>query len=297
MGKLTRVGLGTAVVALVLAGCGGPGQVGSALIVGDQRVEVGAVQSTIDSALAHKADLAAQSSQQIADADIARYVVGGEVTHALLAQAAARTGVTASADAIDATLANTDDQSLLLDRTLFDGEELRSRAADHATAVALAERYVDGLSVTVDVAAATTADEAADKARALAEGGAAADAVLADPRTAQKGQVYRAAADPDTATTVVFGVPEGTVVRFQPSPGQGIWLVVKVTDRQTDAPSGVPPAAGTIDRGTLASIGERIAQADGGPVQLNPRFGAWDPTRLTVVPPGREAGSVLAPGA
>jgi hypothetical protein len=297
VGNLTRVGLGAAVVAMLLAGCGGPSQVGSAIILGDQRVEVAQVQGSIDAALARKADLAAQSSQPIADADIARYVVGGEVTHALLAQAAAQNGVAVPADAVDATLANTDDQSLLVDRTLFGGDELRSRATDQATAVALAERYVDGLAVTADLAAARSEEEAADKARALAAGGAEADRVLADPRSAQRGQVYHAAADPDTATTVVFGVPQGTVVSFQPSPGQGIWLVVKVTDRRTDAPSGVPPAAGTIDRGTLASIGERIAQAEGGPVQLNPRFGTWDPTRLTVVPPGREAGTVLAPAA
>jgi hypothetical protein len=291
VGNLTRVGLGAAVAAMVLAGCGGPSQVGSAIILGDRTVEVASVQGTIDAALEHRADLAAQASQEIATADIARYVVGGEVMHALLAQ----TGVTVPPDAVDATLANTDDQSLLLDRTLFSGDELRSRAEDHATAVALAERYVDGLAVTVDVAAATTPEDAADKARALAAGGAEAEKVLADPRTAQSGQVYHAAADPDTATTVVFGVPKGSVVSFQPSPGQGIWLVVKVTDRQTNADSGVPPAAGTIDRGTLASIGQRIAQADGGPVELNPRFGVWDATRLAVVAPGQEAGSVLAP--
>lgn len=301
MGNLTRAGLGAAVctvVAMALAGCGGPSQVGSAIILGGDTVSVAAVQGSIDSALARKADLAAQTTQPIADADIARYVVGGEVEHALITQAAGRAGVTVPADAVDAALANTDDRSLLLDRTLFAGEDLRSRATDHATAVALAERYVDGLAVTVDIAAATTREDADTKARALAAGGAEAEKVLADPRTAQAGQVYRAAADPDTATTVVFGVPEGSVVSFQPSPGQGIWLVVKVTDRQTDAgpvDPAVPSAAGTVDRDTLASIGQRIAQADGGPVELNPRFGEWDATRLAVVAPGQQAGSVLAP--
>ncbi len=265
------------------------------MIVGDRAVELAGVQTTIDAAFAHRADIAAQAGQQIADADIARYVVSREATHELLTEAAARAGVTVSEDAVDAAVANTEDQSLRLDRTLFDGAELRERASDHELAIALAERYVDRLAVTVDVAAATSKEEADAKARALAAGGAEEDRVLADQRTAQAGQTYRAATDPESATTVVFGVPAGRVVSFEPSPGQGFWLVVRVTDRRTDAPAEGPPAAGSIDRSTLAAIGERIAQPEGGPIEINPRFGVWDAVRMAVVAPGQESGTVLAP--
>jgi hypothetical protein len=85
-------------------------------------------------------------------------------------------------------------------------------------------------------------------------------------------------------------------VKYQPSPGQGYWLVLRVTDRRLDAPPAqVQQAASTIDRATLAVIGRRIAQAEAAPLDLNPRFGVWDPVRMAVVAPGQEAGTVLAP--
>jgi hypothetical protein len=42
-------------------------------------------------------------------------------------------------------------------------------------------------------------------------------------------------------------------------------------------------------------IGRRIAQAEAAPLDLNPRFGVWDPVRMAVVAPGQEAGTVLTP--
>ncbi|GAA4560349.1 hypothetical protein [Pseudonocardia xishanensis] len=295
IGRLTRLGGGAALVVAVLAGCGAPSQVGSAMIVGDRTVALADVQSSIDLALAHRADITAQAGQDVADSDIARYVVSRETTHELLASAAARAGVSVGEDAVDAALANQDDQSLRLDRILFTGEALRERARDRELAIALAEKYVDRLAVTVDVAAATSREDADAKARVLAAGGPEADRLLADPRSGQAGQTYRAATDPDSATTVVFGVPAGSVVSFQPSPGQGFWLVVRVAQRTTDAAADGAPAGGTIDRSTLASIGERLAQPEGGPVEVNPRFGVWDPVRMAVVAPGQESGSVLSP--
>lgn len=294
IGRLTRLGGGAALVVAVLAGCGGPSQVGSAMIVGDRTVALADVQSSIDLALTHRGDIAAQAGQEIADADISRYVVSRETTHELLAAAAERDGITVGEDAVDAALANQDDQGLRLDRILFTGDALREIARDREIAIALAERYVDRLAVTVDVAAATSPAEADTKARALAAGGAEAERVLADPRSAQAGQTYRAASDPDSATTVVFGVPAGSVVSFQPSPGQGFWLVVRVNERSTDAAGDGAPAGGTIDRSTLASIGQRLAQPDAGPVEVNPRFGVWDPVRMAVVAAGQESGTVLS---
>jgi hypothetical protein len=283
-------------LAAVLAGCGGPSRVGSAMVVGDRSVDLASVQAAIDGALLHRADLNAQASQEIGNTDIARYVVTRQVNHELLTAAAARAGVSVPEDAVDAALADTTDQNLQVDRLLFDGAQLRERARDQELAVALAQRYVDGLQVTVDAAAATTEADADAKARALAAGGPDADRVLADRAAAAPGQVTRAATDPESATNPEYGVPAGSVVKYQPSPGQGYWLVLRVTDRRLDAPPAqVQQAASTIDRATLAVIGRRIAQAEAAPLDLNPRFGVWDPVRMAVVAPGQEAGTVLTP--
>ncbi|MFR9806121.1 SurA N-terminal domain-containing protein [Pseudonocardia sp. RS010] len=294
-GRIGRVIVGVCAVAAVAAGCGsGPSQVGSALIVEDRSVALAEVQNRIDTALAHKAELSAQSAGEIADEDVARYVVSTQVTHELVTAAAVREGITVGEDRVDAALA--DPSALQLDRALFEGAALRERARDRLLAIALAEKYVDGLAVTADLVAATSQVDAEEKARALAAGGERAREVLADPRTAQAGQTYRAATDPDTATTVLFGTPAGQTVAFQPAPGQGVWLVLHVTDRVTDAPAEGPPAAATIDQDTLAAIGERLTQPDAGNVQVNPRYGVWDPVRMRVVAEGQQAGTVYGPG-
>ncbi|MCE0763160.1 hypothetical protein LWC35_09590 [Pseudonocardia kujensis] len=293
-GRIGRVIVAACAVATVATACGsGPGQVGSAVIVADRSVGLGEVQTRIDTALAHKAELSAQSTGEVADADIARYVVSTQVSHELITAAAARDGIAVGEDRVDALLA--DPSALQLDRSLFEGAALRERARDRLLAIALAERYVDGLAVTADVVAATSQADADEKARALAAGGDRARAVLSDPRTAQPGQTYRAATDPDSATTVLFGTPAGQTVAFQPSPGQGVWLVLPVTDRVTDAPAAGSSAATSIDQDTLASIGQRLTQPDAGTVQVNPRFGVWDPVRMRVVAEGQQAGSIIGP--
>jgi hypothetical protein len=293
-GRIGRVIVAACAVAAVAAGCGsGPSQVGSAVIVADRSVGLAEVQGRIDTALAHKAELTAQGTGEIADADVARYVVSTQVSHELITAAAARDGLAVGEDRVDALLA--DPSALQLDRSLFEGAALRERARDRLLAIALAEKYVDGLAVTADLVAATSQADAEEKARAVAAGGERARALLADPRTAQAGQTYRAATDPDSATTVLFGTPAGQTVAFQPSPGQGVWLVLHVTDRVTNAPAQGPSAATSIDQDTLASIGERLTQPDAGAVQVNPRFGVWDPVRMRVVAEGQQSGSIIGP--
>lgn len=293
-GRIGRVIVAACAVAAVAAGCGsGPSQVGSAVIVADRSVGLAEVQTRIDTALAHKAELSAQSTGEITDADIARYVVSTQVSHELITAAAARDGLAVGEDRVDAVLA--DPAALQLDRSLFEGAALRERARDRLLAIALAEKHVDGLVVTADLVAATSQADAEQKARTIAAGGQQARDLLADPRTAQPGQTYRAATDPESATTVLFGTPAGQTVAFQPSPGQGVWLVLHVIDRVTNAPAAGPSAVSTIDQDTLASIGERLTQPDAGNVRVNPRFGVWDPVRMRVVADGQQSGSIIGP--
>src|SRR5947199_299044 len=112
--------------------------------------------------------------------------------------------------------------------------------------------------------------DAEAKARTLAAGGPAADALFNDSRVARKGVEVAAAADTQNAGSVVFGTPVGDVVAYQPDPQQATWNVFRVTARRTDArPPGAQP---TLSLQQLYLIGQRTLQplADDLSVRVNP---------------------------
>ena len=49
---------------------------------------------------------------------------------------------------------------------------------------------------------------------------------------AQRDQQIPAADAGPLAATALFGTPSGHALAFQPSPGQGTWVVVRITDRE-----------------------------------------------------------------
>jgi hypothetical protein len=91
-------------------------------------------------------------------------------------------------------------------------------------------------------------------------------------------------------------VPAGTVVVFQPDPQQATWIVARVLDRRTDAPSD-PAAVTSISRSQLLAIGRRLLQptADRVGIRVNPRYGVWDPVEMRIVAEDQQVGSVLPP--
>jgi hypothetical protein len=297
VGRVSRIAataVGAALVTAVAAGCGGPSQVTSAVIVGDRAVDLAAVQTRIDGALGAKSALSTLVGQQVDDQALARYVVSAEVRHEMIDSAAAREGVVVGESDVDAAVADESSQGLAIDRTLFAGEDLRDRARDRLLAIGLARKDIAGLAVTADLVVATSEQDAQQKARTIAEGGPAAEALLADPRNAQRG-TYRATSDPDTATTVLFGMLPGATAAFEPSPGQGVWLVAHVVDRTQAASPAADGAPAAVDDDTLAAIGARLAQPEAGEIRLNPRFGVWDEIALQVVPADKRSGEITQP--
>ncbi|MHA6796699.1 hypothetical protein ACVGVM_24775 [Pseudonocardia bannensis] len=285
-----------AVVGAVVSGCGsGPSQVGSAVIVGADAVPLAEVQSRLDVALAKTEAVSQLASRGVGSDDIARDVVSRAVVHDLLARTAAAEGIVISDAQIDAELAANGGAELAVQSSLYDLPALRERVRDELVAAELARRHIDGLAVTVDVAAATSREDAEAKARAIAAGGAAADAVFAV--NAQRGLQFRATSDPEAAAMAFFGTTDGRIVVFQPAPEQSGWIVLRVAERRTDAPPAGPSVASQIDQATLVKIGERMLQplADEIGVRVNPRYGVWDPIRLRVVAEGQEAGAILTP--
>ena len=151
---------------------------------------------------------------------------------------------------VDAFIEQQGGAQTLLQNSVLDLEGLRSQAHDFLVATALGRKAAPGLAVTVDLVGAPNRTDAEAKARTLAAGGPAADALFNDARTARKGVQVAAATDTQNAGSVVFGTPVGDVVAYQPDPQQATWNVFRVTDRQHRRPRagrpGHPVAAAAL---------------------------------------------------
>ena len=294
-----QVGRALAVVAtvgVVVSGCGtGPSQVGSAVIVGTTAVPLEQVQSRLDVALGKTDAVAQLQSSGIGAPDIARDVVTGAVLHDLLARTAAADGITVTEADVDAALAESGGADAALSQSLYDLSAIRERTRDRLIAVRHGQRTVPGLTVTADLIAAQSRDDAAAKARVLAAGGPEADALFTDnPQNSRRSMSYQAVDSPEAASTVLFGLPVGRTAYFQPSPQQGGWIVLRVTDRKTD-PNADANAAASLGEADLAAIGQRLLQplAEEVGVRVNPRFGVWDPVSMRVVAADQQGGAIL----
>jgi SurA-like protein len=294
--QVGRVVAAVAVIGAVISGCGGPSQAGTAAFVGDNAIPLERVQTQLDAALAKKDLIAQLTAQGGSTAGVARSIVTRAVLHDLLALRAAEAGIVVTDAQVDAQITESGGADALLDGSLYDLPTLRERVRDDLIAAQLAQREVGGLAVTADLVAATSREKADAAAAALQAGGAQADALFSDPQTSARNTTFDAASQPDNASTVLFGVPVGTVVAFQPNPQQSTWIVARVVDRRTDAPSD-PAAVSSISQSQLVAIGERLLQptADQVGIRVNPRYGVWDPIQLRIVGEDQQVGSVLPP--
>lgn len=296
--QVGRVAAAVAVLGAVISGCGGPAQAGSAVIIGADAVPLTRVQSQLDVALSKTDQIARITAQGGTTADLSRSIVTREVLHDLLQRRAVAEGIVVTAAQIDAELAGSGGVDAIVDGSLYDHSTLRERVRDDLIAAQLAKRSVAGLAVTVDLVAATSRADAEAKAQTLLRGGPAADALFTDSRVAERGTTVAAVSSPNEAGSVLFGVPVGGVVAFQPNPQASTWIVFKITDRRTDVPSD-PAAVDNMSQAQLTAIGERLLQqdADESGVRVNPRYGVWDPIQLRVVADGQQTGLVLPPAA
>ena len=297
--QVGRVLAAVVTVGAVASGCAaGPSQVGSAVIVGSTAVPLQQVQSRLDVALG-KTDVVAQlASSGVGPPEIARDVVTRTVLHDLLTRAATARGIVVTDADVDAQLEQGGGADAALKQTLYDLPALRERVRDRIIAAQYAKRVVPGLTVTADVIGASSRDDAAEKARILAAGGPAVDALFAQNQgSSVRGMAYKGADSPEAASTVLFGLRPGQTAYFQPSSQSG-WVVLRVDDRRED-PNANPAAVAALGENDLATIGERLLQplAEQVGVRVNPRFGVWDPISMRVVPANQVDGAILPPAA
>ena len=97
---------------------------------------------------------------------------------------------------------------------------------------------------------------------------------------------------------MLFGTPVGGVVAFRPDPQQSTWIVFKVVDRRTDAPSD-PAASAPSARPSWSPSGSGCCSptAEQVGVRVNPRYGVWDPIQMRVVAADQQVGTILPPAA
>ena len=286
--------LGTALLlAGVLAGCAaGPNQATSAAIVGETGVPLSTVQDRIGQLLAQPELTDRVQAAGGQPSDVSREVVTSAVVYTLATEAARRAGITVEPAQVDAALAADQQSGTALPET---PEAARERVYAELVMAELARRELDGLVVRLDATVVESEAEAEELARLAAKGDPAADEQFT--ATGSRGVVAKAgevaAADPVAATAVWFGTPADRVLYFQTSPG-GPWVVVRVNDRQTGVPGGPAVAAG-LDPASLQLIGLRLLQplAEELGVQVNPRYGVWDPLAMRVVPEDEATGKIL----
>lgn len=264
------------------------------MIVGDRAVPLERIQTELDSVLDRTELVSKLTAQGGGPPDIARDIVTRAVLHDLLVRQAATEGIAIPEPAVEAAIAELGGVEALLENSLSDAAGLREQVRDGLIAAELARRAV-GLTVTADLVAVPSREEADGVAKVFSTGGPGADALFAmNPQSSVQGMKYVAATNPEIAGTVLFGTPVGRTVVFQPDPQQASWIVFRVTGRSADAPPDAQ-AVSQISQSQLVAIGERTLQpvADQVGVRVNPRYGVWDPILLRVVPADLAAGAIL----
>lgn len=312
MGR-TRVLVAVVAACLVLAGCGaGPSQAQSAFLLDGQTVTQDQVQNMIDKAVREQPAAQLLAQQHKLD-QVGRAIVSQLIVHELVTRAAQREGLAVDEPLVNQTLAQ-DPLATPVPTTGIDPSQLPTQIAyrtrDHREAItdqvlmrALADKYFAKLSVTFDYTSVVSDDPGAQPVTMREKAFAKANEMAASPDaaarviqadTAAGGQTgadehVPAVQAPDLAATVVFGVQPGTVVAFQPSAEQAAWIVAVIRKRDLSTPQSVDQAAEPT-ASQLIAIGVRLLQpyADESGLELNPRYGVWDPVAMAVVPSAAE---------
>lgn len=294
----------TLAVAVLAGGCGGPGagRPGTAAVVGDASVTVDQVQDQLHMVLRKEGDQV--HAQLVAGRqldDLSRQIVTLRIRHELVQIAAKRAGLSVNSQQVSKLLYDLGGLDVASKGTIWDAEGFREHARDQLLMTQLGKKTLH-TAVTFDYTSATTRQAAFDRAEQLAKAGSrrARELIKADAdakRQAAVSQRVVAGDDPIFAASPAFGAEPGTVVAFQLSDTEP-WLIAVIRNRAGGAqPSAKAPDPDEIDPGLLEAIGLRqLAQVskDAG-IQLNPRYGVWDPVNLKAVADKNELGGFVGP--
>ena len=303
--RLVAVGtLATALLigGLLIGGCSGSGlnQAGTAVIVGDTRIPVNRVQDQLDLVLTKegeqtRAELVAGRQLD----DLSRQIVTLLTRHELIETAARRDRLSVTKQEVSRLLYELGGPDAASKGTIWDTEGFRQQARDRLLMVELGRRALD-TAVTFDYTTAATRAAAIERAEELAAAGprGARKLINADVDAGRDAGVDKrvvAGDDPIFAASPAFGVATGSVVAFQLEDTQP-WLILVIRNRADGVQvSDEAPDPDQIDPTLLEAIGLRqVAQLpENLQVQLNPRYGVWDPVNMAAVRDANETGGFV----
>jgi hypothetical protein len=300
---LKRFSLVGVAVALLATGCGtGPAKASSAAIVGGQSIGLGTVQDRTVKVL--KKEPAAQQMQDQGKLDqVSRLVLADEITHKIAEHAAQRENITVDETKVYDAVQEKGGPEAAAKQSEQDETTIYRRQRDVLVMGELARRNLSTLEVVIDFFQVKDPKEAKEKAaEVVADSSKMAKFVQEAPRTtggqqaSATNQKVRVTENPSLVHTMLWGVKPGTVVAFPADEQQSSWMVALVKQRnKVSATPGEEDLAERIDPRLLAAFGLRIAQylAADLNIEVNPRYGVWDPTDATVVgSAGERAGFV-----
>ncbi|WP_434450897.1 hypothetical protein [Lentzea sp. E54] len=290
---LKRFSLVGVAVALLATGCGtGPAKAGSAAIVGDQSIDLETVQGRTVTVL--KKEPAAQQMQDQGKLDgVSRLVLADEITHKIAEHAAQRENITVDETKVYDAVQEKGGPEEASKQSEQDATTIHRRQRDVLVMGELAKRNLSTLEVVIDFFQVKDPKEAKEKAAEVAADSAKMSKFVQEaPRTTSgqqasaTNQKVRVTENPSLVHTMLWGVKPGTVVAFPADEQQSSWMVALVKERNTVSPTpGEEDLIERIDPQLLAAFGLRIAQfltADLN-IEVNPRYGVWDPTNAQVV--------------
>lgn len=294
---------GTLVAGLVLAGCAGPHQAGSAAVIGDSAISLDTVQARIDSVLAHEP--AAREAQHKRKLDrVSRQILTLSVRHRLITRIARHEHLRADQATVEGLLERAGGARQAAQGTVLDAAGMRQRFTDKVLLAEFARSRMPTLAVTFDYALVRGPGKAERLAHRMAEHPNRAGTMIRSVRRGGgAGAVDKhvsARSQPRTAAaTPLFGLPEHTVAAFPAGGSSARWLVVLVERRTATPADPAQQATGKPGARTrlLSRIGERLLgpHAASAGVRVSPRYGMWDPIGMRVAASADVATGVVLP--
>ena len=300
--------------AALLTGCSnGPVRSGAAATVGDKRISTDALAGLVSRGLK---DPQAQQQLGADKPKFQRDTLGRMIRHEILVATAKQEGVTASAGAVDAKIASFEQQAggsaQLLQQAAQGGiaaSDLRPFISDLVLGDEIGDKLTADLDVPAEQIAALYQQNAAQydqvhAAHILVASKALADSILQQVK-ADPSQFAPLAAKNSTDTSnkdkggdlgfagrgsfvkefeaAVFGAKPGDYLEVKTQFG---YHVVHVIERRTTTLEQATPELrrGALQKQRDQRVGEKLSQvARELHVKVNPSFGRWDATQLTVV--------------
>jgi len=291
------------------------------VIVDGKAISVDEVQTLLDKAVREQPAARPLAQQHKLDL-VAREAVSQLVLHELLLEVAREEDISAKAEDIDRAIAQDPfkdelpaDGSVppdaLASQLVYRARDLRDTITDQLLMVQLADKYFDKLQVTMDYTTVVSQNPSAKpesmrgdaiaKAREFAaDPDKVADVIAKDKQAgldAQEGAQFPAVQSAALAATAMFGAGEGTVVAFEPSPEQALWVIGLIRERDTNATVDTSQAP-QVQPTELVGVGKRMLQpyAEKSDIRVSPRYGVWDLAAMGVAPSEAETvGLVLPP--